>query len=350
MYVPNPPEQSESFTSVGSISPPLTPLKIGLRSPIMASEAGSDTQSIRSSRSISSLGAAVVKHPELTQRGLSASIIECVNAAFESAIPTKVQVTGEIALAYHGDDNHENTAEHAIIRIDNFAVLEKVAPNPAFLSAVPGNPGEYNVSLLNIRKTSVALKYQVHVDESNREMFPPIVVQTVWKIEPHQSSVILTWKPNPGFKHQRDVDGPLTLHNVAFIVGIEGTHALSCQSKPVGTFSREKGRIVWKLNDLHFDPRTPDDGGKMLARFATDGQAKALPAEVRWEMVEFDGMGSGLGISMDSKTATAGEEETDPFADETEKDGADGNEGVPEKTWTAVQTARRLMGGKYTAS
>ena len=48
------------------------------------------------------------------------------------------------------------------IRLDNFSVLEKVAPNPSFIEQVPEKPGYYSVNLSNITKTTVAFKYQVH--------------------------------------------------------------------------------------------------------------------------------------------------------------------------------------------
>ncbi|TGZ81765.1 hypothetical protein EX30DRAFT_340630 [Ascodesmis nigricans] len=342
MYVPSPPEQTESFASAASISPPLTPMKIPPRTP----EAGSDTQSIRSARSIASLGAAIMKHPELHDSGLSSSLIECINATFEAGSPTKVQVTGEIALAYHSTD-HESGSESAKIRLDNFAALEKVAPNPAFLSAVHGKPGEYIISLPNIRKTSVALKYQVHVDETNLASFPPIIVQTIWRIEPHQSSVILSWKPNPAFKLPPNHKGRLTLRNVAFVVGIEGAHASSCQSKPVGTFSREKGKIIWKLGDVTYDPRSTEDGGKMLARFATDAQAKAGPAEARWELINAETVGSGLGVSVEGEAPSAEEVESDPFADDAEKETADPAAASPSASWALVKTTRKVMSGRY---
>lgn len=357
MYVPNPPELSESFGSKPSesfsstASPPLTPIKLLPRSSTItsASEAGSDTQSIRSSRSMSSLSAHIMRHPELTEAGLSASIIESVNASFEPGNPVKVQVIGEVAISYHPHDTAP-PAEKASIRLDNFEVLEKVAPNPAFLSALPGKMGEYSISLNSLRKTAVALKYQVHVDPANSHHFYPIIVSSTWRLEPHQSSVILTWKPNPDFRSA--TSEPIFLRNVMFMIGIEGAHASSCQSKPVGTFSREKGRIMWKMDSITIDPSKPDEVGKMLARFATDGQARAGPAEARWEITDSTGMGSTLALSVEEKKMEAVEEDaSDPFADDGEKpaseEESEGASDAPKTNWQNVKTVRKLMSGKY---
>lgn len=296
-----------------------------------------------------------MRHPELAEAGLSASIIESINASFEPGSPAKVQVIGEVALSYHPHDNSP-PADHSSIRLDNFEDLEKVAPNPAFLSALPGKMGEYSIALNNLRKTAVALKYQVHVDQANSNNFYPIIVSSTWRIEPHQSSVILSWKPNPEFRFPSTSTEPIVLRNVMFIIGIEAAHASSCQSKPVGTFSREKGRIMWKMDTITVDPSKPDEVGKMLARFATDGQARAGLAEVRWEINDAEGMGSALALSFEEKKiASVEEEDGDPFADDGEKPASEeeaentSNAAAPVAKWESVKTVRKLMSGKYIA-
>lgn len=61
--------------------------------------ATSDTQSIRSANSLVSL--AHLKHPEMHQPGLNASVIETVSATFEDGTVKSAKVHGEIAFAYH---------------------------------------------------------------------------------------------------------------------------------------------------------------------------------------------------------------------------------------------------------
>ncbi|CUS15541.1 unnamed protein product [Tuber aestivum] len=355
MFIPNPtPEPVEGLPS----SPPLTPIKFTPKSSAVASEAGSDTQSIRSSRSVTSLASSPIRHPELVETGLSASLIESVSMSFEAGAPTKTLITGEIAVAYNPTElvSPDQPPPVELVRMDNFSVLEKVAPNPAFISSVPDHAGEYTMSLANIHKTSVAFKYQVHIDEANVAAFAPIIATPVWRLEPHQSSVIIHWKPNTSFRRLNGATGPFTMKNVIFTAGIEGAPATTCQSKPAGTFSRERGRLAWKLGDVLVDPAASDEGAKKLvARFLTEGQARATPVDMRWEICGDDANTAGSGLTLSSfekpekpEIAAVEAEEADPFADEGGEAksvaGAD-EEGI----WKAVNTARKVMGGKYVA-
>ncbi|PWW74577.1 hypothetical protein C7212DRAFT_298575 [Tuber magnatum] len=355
MFISSPtPEPVEGLPS----SPPLTPIKFTPKSSAVASEAGSDTQSIRSSRSVTSLASSPIRHPELVEAGLSASLIESVSMSFEAGAPTRTLITGEIAVAYNPIElvSPDQPPPVELVRMDNFSVLEKVAPNPAFISSVPDRAGEYTMSLSNIHKTSVAFKYQVHIDEANVAVFAPIIATPVWRLEPHQSSVIIHWKPNPSFRRLNGAMGPFTMKNVIFTAGIEGAPATTCQSKPAGTFSRERGRLAWKLGDVLVDPAGGDEGSKKLvARFLTEGQARATPVDMRWEISGEDANTAGSGLTLSSfgepeKPETAATEagEVDPFADEggEVKSVAGADE---EGTWKAVNTARKVMGGKYVA-
>jgi hypothetical protein len=337
----NPPELTPEMC--GTL--PLTPMNLPPRPSTTMSEDGSDAHSIKSSRSITSLGsAAAIRHPDLTEPGLSASLIESVSVTFEAGQPMKTMVTGEIALAYHPLAGTEEA--NSTIRLDNFAVLEKVAPNPSFISTLPDRTGEYSVLNQNIRGTAVAFKYQVHVDESIMSEFAPIIVTPAWKLEAHQASVIVNWKANPNYRRPNGSSKPIVLRNVVFIAGIDGAHANSCQSKPMGTFSKEKGRLAWKLGDVTLDPET---AGKVLARFATDALARATPVEVRWEISGEDAqtVGSGLALSVMGKQ-TAEEEEADPFADAGAEDKS--TNGAAEPVWNPVTTVRRISSAKFVAS
>jgi hypothetical protein len=346
MFFPtNPPELTPEMC--GTL--PLTPMNLPPRPSTTMSEDGSDAHSIMSSRSITSLGAAAaIRHPDLTEPGLSASLVESVSITFEAGQPTKTMVTGEIALAYHALAGTEEA--NSMIRLDNFAVLEKVAPNPSFISTIPDRIGEYTVQNQNIRGTAVAFKYQVHVDESTLSEFAPIIISPAWKLEAHQSSVIVNWKPNPNYRRPTGSTKPIVLRNVILIAGIDGAHANSCQSKPMGTFSREKGRLAWKLGDLTLDPAAMESGGKVLARFATDAQARATPVEVRWEISGEDAqtVGSGLALSVMGKQTAEEEEEVDPFADAEDKSSTNGASEQP--AWNPVTTVRRILSAKYVAN
>jgi hypothetical protein len=86
----------------------------------------------------------------------------------------------------------------------------------------------------------------------------------------------------------------------------------------VGTFSKDKSLIYWKLGDITLDQY--DSGPhKLLARFATESEAKPGNVEARWEVSgeHAAGIGSGLSMShLDISSEGPREEGTDPFADE----------------------------------
>ncbi|KAL7276530.1 Suppressor of Profilin deletion [Rhizina undulata] len=345
MFIPNAqPDIPEDYPS----SPPLTPLKYTTRPSTVASEAGSDTQSIRSARSVTSLAGTAIKHPDLTEPGLSASLVEAISVSFEQGQATKAMIIGEIALAYNPKELATEPVTETI-RMDNFAVLEKVAPNPAFISPALDKAGEYSVVLTNIHKTSVAFKYQVHVEDAAYSAFVPIIITPVWKIEPHQSSIILHWKPNPEFRRLNGTNGPFVMRNVMFVTGIEGATTTTCQSKPMGIFSREKGRLAWKLGDVTIGLHAEDEGAqRLLARFATDGTARSTPVEVRWEITGEDANIMGSGLSLSSPVEPAIVEEDDPFAD-VDAEATSPSSSEFSGTWKNVCTVKKVMSGKYIA-
>ena len=295
-----------------------------------------DTQSIRSSHSLSSQGASAVKHPDIHLPGLNASIIETVSAWFSNGQVTRATVIGEVGLAYNGSDDHPKTE---VIRLENFPVLEKVAPNPSFIEQVPSKSGEYTVDLSQIGRTSLAFKYQVHLDESSLATHAPVILTPVWKVEPTQTSVILHYSFNPAFASaQRKV----SLQNVTVIISIEKAKASTCLSKPMGNFSKEKNLIYWKLGDITIDGYA-EGPQKLLARFTTDSEAKAGNVEARWEISgeHAVGLGSGLGVSQKG----VAEEGPDPFAD----DGTLGG-GVGIGVYKEVAVVRKVVSGKYVAN
>ena len=339
MFVPNPSTpESQPFPDAGLA--PLSPGgsaarggKLNLEDP-----RGADTQSIRSSHSLSSISQAIVKHPEMHQPGLHASIVETVSAWLTEGHVTKAVVTGEVALAYTEARESQHKASETI-RLENFPVLEKVAPNPTFITQVPSKSGEYAVDLAHIARTSVAFKYQVHLEDTTLAAHAPILLTPVWKVEPRQISVILTYAFNPSFVSpaRRSV----SMQNVVVMINIEQTKAVSCMSKPMGHFSRDKNLIYWRLGDVTLDSYA-EASPKLLARFSTEAEAKPGNVEARWEIggEHAAGLGSGLGVS---SIGGLRDEGTDPFADE-------GAAGPTNGVYKAVPTIRKLVSGKYVAN
>ena len=310
---------STSFLPPGPSSP------LGLIRP--GSNLGEDTGSIRSGRSLSSVASGSHRHADMVNPGLNASIVETVSVTWENGVATKGAVIGELALA-HNATSASGTVNNETIRLDNFERLEKVAPNPAFLTQVDGRSGEYSLNLSHIARTQVAFKYQVSLPTSEPGAYGPLHIQPAWKIEPNQTSVILTYGLNPSFE-PRGISS-LTLSNVTLVLylGESGAKASSCLSKPVGTFAKERQCIYWQLGDITISSGSSQ---KMLARFITEGEAVRGRVEAKFEATDIDG--SGLTVS------AKGDAEDDPFQDE-DAVAATG-------TWKAVQGQKRLVSGTY---
>ena len=343
VFVPSPPTPEVAGTeSANHNSSPFRPGKAVVFAP--EDHAGSDTQSVRSSRSLSTIASAIVRHPDMHEPGLNCSVVETVSAWFEHGQIVKGTVIGELALQYHPPSSI-STATTEAIRLENFQALEKVAPNPTFISQIPEKPGEYDVNLSHLSKTTVAFKYKVHLEDTALSTHAPLIIIPSWKIEPKQTSVILSYALNPTFG-SGSIKNTI-LHEVVFIIHVEGTKPSSCQSKPVGNFSKEKSLIYWRVGEVKLSADTAPT--KLLARFTTEEEAKPGNVEARWEISgeHATGIGSGLNVSQISPTSAAPTTsvpgpDADPFADER---------AVPSPGfgWKEVPSMRRVVSGKYSA-
>ena len=221
------------------------------------------------------------------------------------------------------------------IRLENFGQLDKVAPNQTFVSQSSAErPGEYQLELAPVvgSRPQVAFKYQVHLDTASMAKQAPLLLTPSWKVEPTQTSVILTYTLNPAF-----ASSAITLHNVMLVLslGDGSSRAASCQSKPAGNFSKERNAIYWRIDELSIAPgKAPE---KVIARFSTpEGTGTVGKAEARWELTDVDAsIGSGLTLS-----ASDGGNSSDPFADEERATAA---------SWRHVQGVRKLVSGTYQA-
>ncbi|KAF1945674.1 hypothetical protein EJ02DRAFT_451383 [Clathrospora elynae] len=366
IFIPNPPPELQSIgeappplpsggsgplSDPGSATFPVHPLppqpvspafKPPPRALLPDDHATSDTQSVRSGRSLSSSASTTIKHPDLHGPGLNASLVETVSAWFEQGNVTKAMVIGQVALAYNPVDISAGPFGHESIRLENFPVLEKVAPNPAFIEQLVDNPGNYTVDLSRITKTSVAFHYQLHIEDSNMASLAPIIISPVWKSEPTQTSAILNYFLNPRFPIGGATN--ITLRGLVLVIRLEpGSKAKSCQSKPSGTFSRDKGLIYWRLGDVTlFKDAVPQT---LRVRFFTDGQANPGNTEARWEITDEQSLmlGSGLGVSMMAPLSTKKDDgEADPFADIDENTPAS-----PAIGWKPVATVKKISSGTY---
>ncbi len=315
----------------------------------------SDTTSVHSSQSLGTL----VNHPEMHEPGLNSSIVETVSTWFSDGTVSKSFVVGEVALAYNSS---EATSDTEMIRLDNFQVLEKIAPNPSFVSAAASEKGkekavseegagQYSVKLSAIKRSTpvVAFKYQLHLDPSNPSLYSPVLITPAWQIQDAQVSVIVMFTLNPAFvlsaNESQSSTVSVTLKNVTLSITLDpsadaGKATSAMMAPQIGAaFKRKQGLVVWKLPELVVSTEQQ----KLLARFVTTGpRARPGYVEAKWDLPGTTG--SRLGVSCLKEVERSRQPATDPFAD-------DGTALVtPAGAWKEVNTARRLVSGKYSAS
>ncbi|CRK43777.1 hypothetical protein BN1723_005827 [Verticillium longisporum] len=350
IYVPAPPGRDPTNEKPFPSSPPLLsqtsrPSAVATLASEASIAATSDTQSIRSANSLSSL--AHQKHPEMTGPGLNSSIIETVTASFEDGVVKSAKISGEIAFSYHGDSD---APESESIRINNFPNLEVIGPNRIFVHNVsPEQPDQFTLNLSHLNKTATAFTYRVHdiagPDAPSLAEHAPLLLRPTWKPQGDKLGLLLQYSLNPAAK----VSGPVTLHNVVFVVTYEGARASGAQTKPSGTHLKEKQLVYWRLPELTLTSEVH----KIVCRIvgAENGEPKPGHVEARWEYTPAEGttLGSGISVSRLEESKGKGKEvaaaEDDPFADEELNSPA-----LPaDQRWVDVPLARKVVSGRYEA-
>ena len=234
------------------------------------------------------------------------------------------------------------------IRFNNYSSLEKVAPNPHFIESVPHKDGTYSVSLSKIHKTSVAFKYQVHLDTADSESSAPLRIVPAWKQDPTQTLFMLSYSFNPSFSSKLpEGTTSIILSNVILIVHVDPPATSSkitrCQASNGGVFARDRNIVYWRLGDVTLNKDAPAQ--VLRAKIVTDGEPKPGNVEARWELSgeQLATVGSGISLSRMESTGEESGEEKDPFADESAAP-------TPTVSWGDVKAVRMLRSGTYVAS
>jgi F-BAR domain only protein len=329
---------------------------------IMGDErAMSDTTSVRSAQSLG----AVAHHPDMLAPGLNASIVETVSTWFSDGEVTKSFVIGEVGLAYNPSPD---SRDKEVVRLENFQMLDKIAPNPSFVTSTAlekgkekaslseERAGEYRIALSAIKRSTpvVAFKYQVHLDSSALSTSSPLLITSAWQIQDGQASVIVMYTLNPAFGYATAADAssttprPITLKNAVVTITLDPApdagKATSAMMAPQNgaSFRRKQGLVVWRFPELPVS----DTKQKLLARFSITG-AKARPGsvEAKWELPNTPG--SRLSVSV-LRVGAEGKQKpaADPFAD----DGTTATTAGLVSEWSEVPTARCLISGRYNAA
>ncbi|KUJ16982.1 uncharacterized protein LY89DRAFT_646059 [Mollisia scopiformis] len=300
----------------------------------------SDTTSIRSGHSLTNH--ATMKHADMHEPGLNASIIETVSASFENGETKSMKISGEIALSHNPSDDLTPSSIETI-RIDNFPNLEAIGPNRTFINAVSEEkPDEFAIDISSLSsKPSAAFTYRVHIDDADITTHGPLFLKVAWRKQgADKLGLVLEYSLNPACG-----TGPITFNNLVLVAMYEGARASACQTKPTGTHLKEKSLVYWRLGDVTLT----NEWHKIICRLVgTEGAVpEAGHIEARWEINSPTASGLGSGISLSRLEASKGKdkEEDDPFADETMSP----TTVSPTGTWKEVATHKKFVSGKYEA-
>lgn len=107
IYVPAPSVASplEATTTEDTPASPIRAARSAALAALSSEEpTGSDTQSIRSARSLASNANSGVRHPDMHKPGLNTSIVETVSSYFEDGEVKTAAIIGEMAIAFNHPD------------------------------------------------------------------------------------------------------------------------------------------------------------------------------------------------------------------------------------------------------
>lgn len=248
-----------------------------------------------------SMASSTTAQPAITiGSGLQAALTETINIVSKNGIVQRAQITGELSLTAR---DLEAAAGPLHIRLDEFQQLEKVAPNPRFLSQVPDRPGEYYLDSQMLSQASgsgrpLLLKYQLHVPADRAGDYAPLEIHPQWKCQPGDARLLLTYKANLEGRLKRAGGSP-TLTDVAFIASLAGPAVENIQAKPAdGEWDASRHRMTWKVENVEMSAESALSAGRIMARFKTEGEEVGQPEGVivRWRAEGT--LTSGLGLSI----------------------------------------------------
>lgn len=232
--------------------------------------------------------------------GLRASFVESISAVIKAGSVQRAMITGEVSLTLN-DAASLASQPPLHIRLDAFEQLDKVAPNPRYLSQYPNTPGEYLLDLGALAHASsgkgpTLFKYQVYISEARAAEYTPLEITPQWKPMQGETRLVMTYRGNPS---SRLVQARLT--DLKLTVGLGGPEVTTVQAKPPGgTWSPDARQITWSLPDLDLAESAP---GKIVARFITGGEELGVPEPVTAHFKVDGTLSTGLGVSVVDSTA-----------------------------------------------
>ncbi|XP_061654034.1 SH3-containing GRB2-like protein 3-interacting protein 1 isoform X3 [Phyllopteryx taeniolatus] len=237
---------------------------------------------------------------------VAAAFTETINAYFKGADPSKcvVKITGELVLSFPaGITRHfasHPTQPVLIFSISNYTRLEQVLPNPQLLCSDSPTDSldtkEFWVNMQNLMShlKKVAeqkpqatyynvdmIKYQVSADGIQST---PLNLAMSWRGDANNTDLRIDYKYNT-----EAMASPAPLHNIYFLVPVDGGVAKLQAMVPPATWNPEQQTIQWKIPSLSH--RSENGGvGALLGRF----QMTAGPCRPSQLAVHFTSEGSTM--------------------------------------------------------
>ncbi|XP_074506717.1 SH3-containing GRB2-like protein 3-interacting protein 1 isoform X2 [Sebastes fasciatus] len=235
---------------------------------------------------------------------VAAAFTETINAYFKGADPSKcvVKITGEMVLSFPaGITRHfasHPTQPILTFCISNYSRLEQVLPNPQLLccDSTPDSADtrEFWVNMPNLMShlKKVAeqkpqatyynvdmIKYQVSADGIQST---PLNLAVSWRGDAINTDLRIDYKYNT-----EAMAAPVPLHNINFLVPVDGGMAKLQAMIPPGTWNPEQQTIQWKIPSLS---HRSENVGALLGRF----QMKEGPCKPSQLAVQFSSEGCTL--------------------------------------------------------
>ncbi|XP_023283075.1 SH3-containing GRB2-like protein 3-interacting protein 1 isoform X2 [Seriola lalandi dorsalis] len=237
---------------------------------------------------------------------VAAAFTETINAYFKGADPSKcvVRITGEMVLSFPAGITRHFASHPSqpilTFSISNFNRLEQVLPNPQLLCCDSTTDSvdtkEFWVNMPNLmshlRKVAEQkpqatyynvdmIKYQVSAEGIQST---PLNLAVSWRGDATNTDLRIDYKYNI-----EAMAAPVPLHNINFLVPVDGGIAKLQAMIPPATWNPEQQTIQWKIPSLSH--RSENGGvGALLGRFQmTEGPCK--PSQLA---VQFTSEGSTL--------------------------------------------------------
>ncbi|XP_063741480.1 SH3-containing GRB2-like protein 3-interacting protein 1 [Eleginops maclovinus] len=261
---------------------------------------------------------------------VAAAFTETINAYFKGADPSKcvVKITGEMVLSFPaGITRH--FASHPIqpiltFCISNYSRLEQVLPNPQLLccdsTTESVDTKEFWVNMPNLmshlkrvaeQKPQATyynvdmIKYQVSAEGIQSS---PLNLAVSWRGDANSTDLRIDYKYNT-----EAMAAPVPLHNLQFLVPVDGGMAKLQAMIPPATWNPEQQTIQWKIPSLSH--RSENGGvGALLGRFQmTEGPCKPSQLAVQFSSegctlsgCDIQLLGTGYRLSLIKKRFAAG--------------------------------------------